>query len=265
MPVHSNSRTCRLGRRPVTQGPRNQSSNQGWTEKLATERKLRASKDILSVGTWNVRTLGLWAAGKLQLLQEEMRRYRCDILGISEMRLTQSDELEGGNTIWSWHEHNHKEGVGFILSNKAKRALLGYKPVNERILIARFQAQPFNIAAIQVYAPTSESSDEEIENFYNDLIETIKEVPTKDVIIIGGDWNAKIGIDNTGWEKVMGKFGYGSRNERGEKLLEFATECELMICNTIFQQKDCRKWTWRSFDGKSRNMIDMILIKNRWR
>src|SRR6218665_3812576 len=62
----------RLGRRPVTQGPRNQSSNQGWTEKLATERKIRVSKDILSVGTWNVRTL--WATGKLQLLQEEMRR-----------------------------------------------------------------------------------------------------------------------------------------------------------------------------------------------
>src|SRR6218665_101268 len=147
MPVHSNSRSCRLGRRPVTQGPRNQSSNQGWTEKLATERKIRASKDILSVGTWNVRTL--WAAGKLQLLQEEMRRYRCDILGISEMRWTQSGELEGGKIIWSGHEHNHKEGVGFILSNKAKRALLGYKPVNERIPIARFQAQPFNIAAIQ--------------------------------------------------------------------------------------------------------------------
>src|SRR6218665_3935944 len=62
MPVHSNSRSCRLGRRPVTQGQRNQSSNQGWTEKLDSERKIRASKDILSVGTWNVRTL--WAAGK---------------------------------------------------------------------------------------------------------------------------------------------------------------------------------------------------------
>lgn len=92
----------------------------------------------------------------------------------------------------------------------------------------------------------------------------MEEIPKRDVLIIGGDWNAKAGVDNRGWERVMGKFGFGEINERGERLLEFAMEHEMVICNTRFQQKDCRKWTWRSYDGKTRNMIDMILMKRRW-
>ena len=62
----------------------------------------------------------------------------------------------------------------------------------------------------------------------------------------------------------MGKFGYGDKNDRGERLLEFALEHDMMICNTKFQQKDYRKWIWRSNDRKTRNMIDMILIRKKW-
>ena len=79
-----------------------------------------------------------------------------------------------------------------------------------------------------------------------------------------GDWNAKIGKDNKGWERVMLENGYGERNERGERLLEFALKQDLLICNTKFQQKACRKWTWKSPDEKVTNMIDLILIDRRW-
>ena len=78
----------RLGRRPVKQGPRYQSGNQGWIEKCATGRQtLKLARQQLTVGTWNVRTM--WATGKLDLLREEMKRYRYDILGLSEIRWTQ--------------------------------------------------------------------------------------------------------------------------------------------------------------------------------
>ncbi|XP_067125506.1 craniofacial development protein 2-like [Centruroides vittatus] len=110
--------------------------------------------------------------------------------------------------------------------------------------MARFEAKPFNITVIQVYAPISDSSEEEIELFYKDLSMIIEEMLWRDVIIIGGDWNTKIGNNNEGWERVMDQ--------------------DLMICNTKFQQKNCRKWTWRSNDGTTRNMIDMILIQRRW-
>jgi len=63
----------------------------------------------------------------------------------------------------------------------------------------------------------------------------------------------------------MQKYGYGERNERGERLLEFALKQDMLICNTQFQQPDCRKWTWRSPDGKHKNMIDMIMIDRRWK
>ncbi|CAF1556205.1 unnamed protein product, partial [Rotaria sordida] len=104
----------------------------------------------------------------------------------------------------------------------------------------------FNITVVNVYAPTSDASREDIETFYDDLEDTILKAPKKDMLIIIGDWNAKVGDDSPGWECAMGKYGYGKRNERCEQLLEFATSHNLFICNTAFQQKASRKWTWES-------------------
>ena len=101
--------------------------------------------------------------------------------------------------------------------------------------MARFNATPFNVTIIHVYAPTAESSEYDIESFYDGVENGIAEVPRKDIIIIIGDWNAKVGDNNLGWESVMGRHGYGKRNERGERLLEFAAEHNLFICNTRFQ------------------------------
>ena len=265
----------RLGRRPGKQGPRPLSSNQGRVDKLATgqhintkhptgnTQRLKLVKNILTVGTWNVQTL--WAAGKLELLRNEMRRFRYDIIGISEVRWTGKGETPAGDFIWSGEEKLHMRGVGFLLSAQAKNALLGYNPISPRVILARFAAVPFDITVIHVYAPTSSSSDEDVEAFYSDIENAIAKTGKKDVIILTGDWNAKVGHDNTDWTTVMGKYGYGDRNERGERLLEFATIHNLYICNTRFEQKPNRKWTWASPDGIHRNMIDLILIQQRWK
>ncbi|CAF4143408.1 unnamed protein product, partial [Rotaria magnacalcarata] len=225
--------------------------------------KLKIMKNTFTVGTWNVRTL--WAAGKLDLLRHEMNRYRYDIIGISEVRWTGKGETSRGDFIWSGENNNHIRGVGILLSTKAKKSLMSYNPINSRIITARFNATPFNVTIIHVYAPTSDSSEDEIETFYDCVEETIIKAPKKDVIIITGDWNAKVGTDNTGWESVMGRYGYGSRNERGERLLEFAAEHNLFICNTRFQQKSNRKWTWESPDGIHKNMIDLVIVQKRWK
>ena len=262
----------RLGRRPGKQGPRPLSSDQDRVEKLATGKnllttkntqKLTLAKNSLTVGTWNVQTL--WAAGKLELLRNEMKRFKYDIIGISEVRWTGKGETSLGDFIWSGEETLHMRGVGFLLSAQAKKALIGYKPISSRIISARFDAAPFKISVIHVYAPTSASSEDEIEAFYNDIEEILTKTDKKDIIIMTGDWNAKIGSENADWESVMGKYGYGDRNERGERLLEFATTHDLYICNTRFQQKPNRKWTWASPDGIHKNMIDLILIQRRWK
>ena len=86
-----------------------------------------------------------------------------------------------------------------------------------------------------------------------------------DMLIITGDWNAKVANDNSGWQSAMGTYGYDQRNERDEQLLEFAKLHDLLICKTRFQQKSKRKWTWESSDGLHKNMIDFIIIQKRWK
>ena len=84
-----------------------------------------------------------------------------------------------------------------------------------------------------------------------------------DVLFIIGDWNAKVGSEET--PGVTGKFGHGMQNEAGQRLIEFCQENELVIANTLFQQHKKRLYTWTSPDGQYRNQIDYILCSQRWR
>ncbi|CAF2053541.1 unnamed protein product [Rotaria magnacalcarata] len=236
----------RLGRRPGKQRPRPLLSNQSRVEKLATGKQAKTSEErtnteklklvnsILTVGTWNVQTL--WATGKLELLRYEMKRFRYDIIGISEVRWTGKGETSNGDFIWSVEDSTHVRGAGLLLSMKVRKALIGYNPVSSRIITARFNAAPFKITGVHASAPTSACTDEGIEAFYNILEDTLDKIHKKDVLIITGNWSAKVGSDNADWKRVMGRYEYGDRNERGERLLEFATAHNLYICNTRFEQ-----------------------------
>ena len=96
------------------------------------------------------------------------------------------------------------------------------------------QGKPFNITVIQVYAPTSNAEEAEVERFYEDLQDLLELTPQKDVLFVIGDWNAKVGSQET--SGVTGKFGIGVQNEAGQRLIEFCQENALVIANTIFQQ-----------------------------
>ena len=120
-----------------------------------------------------------------------------------------------------------------------------------------FQGKPFNITVIQVYAPTSNAEEAEVEWFYEDLQDILELKPKKDVLFIIGDWNAKVGSQET--SGVTGKFGLGIRNEPGQRLIEFCQENMLVIANNLFQQHKRRLYTWTSPDGQHQNQIDYIL------
>ena len=96
-----------------------------------------------------------------------------------------------------------------------------------------FQDKPFNITVIQVYTTTSNVEEAEVERFYEDLQDLLELTPKKDFLIIIGDWNAKVGSQET--PGVTGKFGLGMRNESGQRLIEFCQENSLVIANTLFQ------------------------------
>ena len=110
------------------------------------------------------------------------------------------------------------------------------------------QGKPFNITVIQVYAPTSNAEETEVERFYEDLQGLLELTPQKNVLFIIGDWNAKVESQET--PGVTGKFGLGMRNEAGQRLIVFSQENALVIANTLFQQHKRRLYTWTSPDGQ---------------
>ena len=131
------------------------------------------------------------------------------------------------------------------------------------MISVHFQGKPFNIMVIQVYAPTSNAEEAEVERFYEDLQDLLELTPKKDVLFITGDWKAKVGSQET--PAVSGKFGLGIRNEAGQRLIEFCQENVLVIANTLFQQHKRRLYTWTSLDGQHQIHIDYILCSQRWR
>ena len=126
-----------------------------------------------------------------------------------------------------------------------------------------FQAKPFNLTVIQVYAPTSNAEEAEVEWFYEDLQDLLQLTPQKDVFYIRGYCNANVVSEEI--PGVTGKFGLGVQNETGQRLTEFCQENALVIANILFQQHRRRLYTWTSPDGQHRNQIDYILFSQSWR
>ena len=131
------------------------------------------------------------------------------------------------------------------------------------MISVHFQGKPFNITVIQVYALTSNAEEVKVEWFCEDLQDLLELTPKINVLFIVGDWNAKVGSQET--RGVTGKFGLGVQNEAGQRLIEFCQENTLVIANTLSQQHKRRLYTWTSPDGHYQNQIDYILCSQRWR
>ena len=132
-----------------------------------------------------------------------------------------------------------------MVKKRVQNAVLGCNLKNDRMISVCFQGKLFNISVIQVYAPTSNAEEAEVERFYEELQDLLELTPQKDVLFIIGDWNAKVGNQET--PGVTGKFGLGLQNEAGQRLIEFCQENTLVIANTLFQQQktlhvDITRW-----------------------
>ena len=135
-----------------------------------------------------------------------------------------------------------------MVNRRVQNAVLGCNLKNDTMISVHFQGKPFNIIVIQVYAPTSNAEEAEVKRFYEDLQDLLELTIKKDVLFIIGDWNAKVGSQET--PGVTGKFGLGIRNEAEQRLIEFCQENALVIANTLFQQHKRRLYTWTSPDGQ---------------
>ena len=120
---------------------------------------------------------------------------------------------------------------------------------------------------VTCYAPTEEAEKEEKENFYDSLQSILEDIPKHDVLVVLGDFNARVGSDNTNRERIMGKHGTGTMTaaSNGSRLCDICGENDLVIGGTLFQHKTIHKLTWRSPDGRTEIQIDHIVVNGKWR
>jgi len=148
--------------------------------------KIQCCKEQYYIGTWNVRSMN---QGKLEVVKQEMARMNIDILGISEIRWTGMGEFNSDDhyIYYCGHESLRRNGVAIIVNKRVQNAVLRCNLKKDRMISVQFQGKPFNIMVIQVYAPTSNAEEAEVEQFYEDLQDLLELTPKKDVLFIIGD------------------------------------------------------------------------------
>ncbi|VDO78318.1 unnamed protein product [Schistosoma margrebowiei] len=175
----------------------------------------------------------MWKTGNTSQIATEMRRYNLTVLGISETHWTQAGQQKlntGKMLLYSGHEEEnapHSHGVALMLSKVARNALVGWESHRSRIIKPSFKTKKERIIMniIQCYAPTNDSNDDIKDQFYERLQSIIEKYPRNDLTILTRDLNAKVGIDNTGYEDIMGRHGLvrGTRLEKDLQIYVHST------------------------------------------
>ncbi|KAI5732155.1 hypothetical protein M8J77_022354 [Diaphorina citri] len=208
--------------------------------------------------------------GKIENTVNEMQRLNLSILGISEMRWSGTGQrvINNHTVYYSGNDDtNHRNGVAVILEKNVARSVKNVIPYSDRMILVQIETTKVNTNIIQVYAPTSTAEDEEIESFYEDMNYLMRQLKNNDITIVMGDLNAKIGQGKQ--DSIVGDFGLGVRNERGDMFFNFCAANDLVITNTFYKLPPRRLYTWRApGDSKEniiRNQIDYITINKRYR
>ena len=152
--------------------------------------KVWCCKEQYHIGTWNVRSMN---QGKWEVVTQEMARVNIDILGISELKWAGMGIFNSNDPCiyYCGQESLRRNGVALIVNKRVQNAVLGCNLKNDRTISVHFQCKPFNITVIQVYVPTTNAKEVEVDQFYEDLWDFLDLTPKKHVLFIRGDWNAK--------------------------------------------------------------------------
>ena len=220
----------------------------------------------LNICTYNTRTLRTEEV--LETLLDELTDFKWDVIGLAETKREGQgiEELQGGAWLYNHgktDEDKEATGIGFLLHPRITDYVNKIKSYSNRVVALNIQLSGKDqFCIIQVYAPTSDYDDEAVEAFYEAVNKAVEENKARYTIVMG-DFNAKIGECQPEEETIIGKFGYGQRNARGDTLLEFAAQHKFIVANTFFEKRKDRYWTWESPDGNTHNQIDYILSSQR--
>lgn len=214
-------------------------------------------KKCVHICSLNVRTLS--STEKLLELKAALQHINYDILGLCEIRRLGENIIEDEDHImYCFGQTKGLNGVGFLVKKKLKEHIIRFTGISERVCVLEIELGNQSFAIIQSYAPIERSTQEDIDIYYRDLAKAHEMLP-KNYIISMGDFNAQIGKPKSYENKVTGKYGYGKRSKRGERLIQYAYEHNLKVLNTMFKRKEKNCWTWISPDKNTKNEIDYIL------
>ena len=235
---------------------------------------------------------------KAILMVQDLKRFMMNITGISETKWFGQAvyNVEGYTILHSGRpiptetlEVKRGEGVGIVLDTHMTMAWRDagetWRAVSSRVLTARLKiagqdvsrsdrpssrSRPFFMSIISVFAPTHRSAQEKKDEFYAHLQETIDSVHVDDVLLVVGDFNARVGSserreNSSMWDGVRGCHGAGKMNESGEALLSFCALNELTIMNTCFEKKNINKYTWQHPGSKKWHCIDYVIMRRKQR
>lgn len=216
------------------------------------------------IGTWNTRSL--YRTGALKELITEINKYKINILAVQETRWTYTGTMDvSGYTIFNSGPKsiNHEHGVAFIVHQKLKTMVLDFKPIDKRMCVLRVKTKFFNISLINIHAETEDKDEEVKDAFYSQLARTYEALPSNDIKIVIGDFNAKIGKEEM-YEDIIGHDSlHDISNDNGRRAIEFATMKNMVVSSTRFPRRDIHKRTWTSPNGDTHNQIDHIMIDRR--
>uniref|UniRef100_A0A8D8UAM4 Craniofacial development protein 2 n=1 Tax=Cacopsylla melanoneura TaxID=428564 RepID=A0A8D8UAM4_9HEMI len=226
--------------------------------------KGRKDEHMMKIATWNVNTMN--KEGKLENLTREMRKNNIDLMGLAEVHWLGEGELivDGYKMVYKGTDRKKEHGVGFIYKQGLDKKVSKIIPKSDRIIAMKIRTESVDTLIIQVYMPTSRAKDDEVEEIYKQIEEIIEENGKGQIrTIVMGDWNSVVGEEST--DGIVGKFGYGKRNERGERLIQFCKQKNLWIANTWFKHHKRRLYTWKRPGDTMRFQIDYILINDRFK
>jgi len=212
----------------------------------------------------------MYRIGKTGVVAREMRKYDINVLGISECRWAGFGQMRvqtGETLLYSGRDDDaHLSGVAMFLSRKAASCLISWSPVNDRIITARFNSRYIRTSIVQVYAPTNNAEEKAKDVFYEQVQKVLDKIPKHDIVILMGDWNAKVRDQQDGEEGVVGHHGlYGERSENGQRFVELCASNNMVITTTLFPHKDIHKHTWVSPDVRTKNQIDHVVVCGKFR
>lgn len=233
---------------------------------LLTKRSGRRAKkrNIVRVGTWNVRSMLI--AGRLEETAREMRRYNVGILALQETRWRGTGRIdrEHYTVYYSGEEKQGKNGTAFMIDKRYRGRVKKFKPINGRLCSITITNKQANITIVNAYAPTEDAEEGKKSEFYEKIEEIYGDIPKNDIVLIMGDFNAKVGREdhNAG---IAGKETiHAETNDNGSRLCNLAFTTDTIISSTKFRHRMEHKITWLWPGKKEGNQIDHILISKKW-